>query len=53
MFKGNVKKLQEKYKTLQTEKSEKLKELSKEEALLRHVLNLPDPEEEEEKKEEL
>ncbi len=42
LFKGHVQKLQDKYKTLQKEKSEKLKELSKEEALLRYVLNLPE-----------
>lgn len=52
LFKGHVQKLQDKYNTLQKEKNDKLKELSKEEALLRYVLNLPD-EEEEEKKEEL
>ena len=42
LFKGHVQKLQDKYTTLQKEKNEKLKELSKEEALLRYVLNLPE-----------
>jgi thioredoxin-like negative regulator of GroEL len=51
MFKSHVKKLQDKYQTLTKEKGDRLKELSKEEALLRYVLNLPEAEEEE--KEEL
>lgn len=42
LFKEHVQKLQDKYQVMQTEKADRLKELSKEEALLRYVLNLPD-----------
>ena len=47
LFRVHVQKLQDQYQTLQSEKTERLKELGKEEALLRHVKN------EEKKKEEL
>jgi hypothetical protein len=52
LFKGHVQKLQDKYQTLQSEKNNRLKELSKEEALLRYVLNLPEEETKEETEEE-
>ena len=42
LFREHVQKLQDKYNVMQTEKADRLKELSHEEALLRYVLNLPD-----------
>ena len=42
LFREHVQKLQDKYNVMQTEKTDRLKELSHEEALLRYVLNLPD-----------
>ena len=42
LFKEHVQKLQDKYQLMQSEKADRLKELSKEEALLRYVSNLPD-----------
>ena len=48
LFEDHVQRLQEKYKLLETEKAERLKELAKEEALLRYVLNFEDDEQDKE-----
>lgn len=42
LFREHVQKLQDQYKVMQDEKADRLKELAKEEALLRYVLNLPE-----------
>ena len=47
LFKDHVQRLQEKYDVLQTEKADRLKELAKEETLLRYAINYSDRQEEE------
>jgi protein disulfide-isomerase-like protein len=51
LFREHVQKLQDQYQTLSKEKDEKLKELGKDEAYLRYVINMPEPEEGEMKEE--
>ena len=53
LFREHLQKLQDQYQTLSKEKDDKLKEIGKDEAYLRYVINLPEPEKQEEKKEEL